>query len=136
MSEIDLTFDGDLQEVERLATEVEWYCQENGLDSEVEFDLNLALEELFVNALRHGGCQGIKDAVRVRLVRQKDGVRAEFSDCGPEFDPATAPQPDLEGPLAGRPIGGLGLHLVRHTMSGLEYRRADGRNYVTMWRPI
>ena len=136
MSVTDLTFDGDLREVERLASEVEWFCQENELVSDVEFDLNLALEELFVNVLRHGGCQGVKDAVRVRLELLKDGVRAEFSDCGREFDPATAPAPDLEGPLAGRPIGGLGLHLVKHTMSDLQYRRADGWNHVTMWRPI
>lgn len=136
MSRVAFTFDGDLLEVERLAEEVEWFCQENGLPSEVEFDVNLALEELFVNAVRHGGCAGVKGAARVSLGLEDRRVRVEFSDCGREFDPATAPEPDLEGPLAGRPIGGLGLHLVRHTMQDLQYRRAEGWNHVTMWRPI
>ena len=135
MNGTELSFSGNLAEVERLAEEVEWFCQENGLADEVKFDLNLALEELFVNAVRHGGCEGIPDAVRVRLERRKDGVRAEFSDRGPEFDPTSAPEPDLESPLAGRPIGGLGLHLVRQTMREVQYRRSDGWNHITMWRP-
>jgi len=136
MNVSDLTFDGDLGELERLSGEVEWFCEENGLESEIEFDLNLALEELFVNAVRHGGCQGVKDAARVRLELLPNGVRVEFSDRGKEFDPAAAPAPDLAAPLSDRPVGGLGLHLVRSIMRDLEYRRADDWNHYTMWRPI
>ena len=136
LSAADLTLDGDLRELERLAEEVEWFCQENGLESNIEFDLNLVLEELFVNAVRHGGCEGVKEAARVHLELREDGVRVEFADRGREFDPAQAPEPDLEGPLAGRPIGGLGLHLVRNLAKDLEYRRVDGWNHITLWRPI
>ena len=136
MNVSDLTFDGDLGELERLSGEVEWFCEENGLESEIEFDLNLALEELFVNAVRHGGCQGVKDAARVRLELLPNGVRVEFSDRGKEFDPAAAPAPDLAAPLSDRQVGGLGLHLVRSIMRDLEYRRADDWNHYTMWRPI
>lgn len=136
MNRTELIFAGDVGEVKRLAEEVEGFCRENGLADEVEFDLNLALEELFVNVVRHGGCAGLPDAVRVRLEHQKGGVRADFCDRGPEFDPNSAPPPDLAGPLAGRPIGGLGLHLVRQTMQQVQYRRADGWNHVTMWRSI
>ena len=136
MNRTELSFAGDLGEVERLAEEVKWFCRENGLLDEVEFDLNLALEELFVNAVRHGGCAGRPDAVRIRVELLQDGIRAEFSDRGPEFDPNSVPEPDLEGPLAGRPIGGLGLHLVRRTMREVQYRRADGWNRITMWRPM
>ena len=135
MSGSEYTFDGDLGELERLAEEVEWFCEEHGLSSDVEFDLNLALEELFVNAVRHGGCAGVKDAARVRLERTGDGVRVEFSDRGREFDPAAVPAPDLEASMAERKAGGLGLHLVRNMMQDFAYRRSGEWNHMVMRRP-
>ena len=132
----EITLDGDLHELGRLAEEVAWFCEENALDTEVEFDLNLVMEELFTNAVRRGGCEGVKEAARVRLERREDCVEAEFADRGREFDPSTAPEPDLMAPLAERASGGMGLHLVRRTVSDLTYRRAEGWNRVTMRRPI
>ena len=136
LSDVQLTFDGDLHELARLAEEVAWFCEENALSSEVEFDLNLAMEELFTNAVRHGGCEGMKEAVRIRLERRNDFVNVEFADVGRAFDPASSSPLDLTAPLAERQGGGLGLHLVRRTMSDLQYRRSGDWNHMTMRRPI
>jgi serine/threonine-protein kinase RsbW len=136
LTTLEFTLDGNLHELGRVAEELTWFCEENDLGAEVEFDLNLAIEELFTNALRHGGCEGMKDAIRVRLERREDFVEAEFSDRGREFNPASAPPPDLEASLAGRPAGGLGLNLVRRTMSDLQYRRSGEWNQVTMRRAL
>jgi len=119
-----------------MAEEVAWFCEENDLDAEVEFDLNLAMEELFTNALRHGGCEGMKEAVQIRLERGEGRVEAQFSDRGPEFNPATVPPPKLELSLADRTLGGLGLHLVRRAMGDLAYCRSEGWNHVSMRRPV
>jgi anti-sigma regulatory factor (Ser/Thr protein kinase) len=135
LNNVEFTLDGNLHELERLAEEVAWFCEENGLGSEAEFDLNLALEELFTNAVSHGGCEGIKNAVRIRLEHSNDMINAEFADRGCEFDPATSAPPDLTAPLAERPTGGLGLHLVRRTMRDLQYRRLGDWNHITMRRP-
>lgn len=136
LSAVEMTMDGNVEELERLAQEVKRFCRENELDEDIEFDLNLAMDELFVNSIKHGGCKGAKEAARVRIELVDDGVRAEFSDRGNEFDPTLVPPPDLTAPLSGRPIGGLGLHLVRNTMRDLQYRRSGGWNHVTMWRTI
>jgi anti-sigma regulatory factor (Ser/Thr protein kinase) len=119
-----------------MAEEVAWFCEENNLNSEVEFDLNLAMEELFINALRHGGCEGLKEAVRIRLERVENRVDAEFSDRGCEFDPATVPPPEFEPTLADRALGGLGLHLARRAMGDLSWRRSEGWNHVSMRRVV
>jgi hypothetical protein len=44
----------DISEVERLYRCVSQFCQEHGLSSEIEGDLNLALEEIVVNVIRYG----------------------------------------------------------------------------------
>jgi anti-sigma regulatory factor (Ser/Thr protein kinase) len=100
----------------------------------VEFDLNLVLEELFVNSVRHGGCEGMEEAVEVGLRLDGNGVLVEFSDRGTPFDPANAPAPNLDAPAEERRPGGLGIHLVRELMGDFEYRRAGDRNQISMRR--
>jgi serine/threonine-protein kinase RsbW len=135
-AEAVFALNGDLAELQRLAAEIERFCGEHSLADEAAFDLNLALEELFTNALRHGGCEGLQDAVHVRLERDAGGVVVEFADRGTAFDPLSAPAPDLESPLEDRLPGGLGVHLLRQIMTDLHYRRLGEWNRITMRKPI
>lgn len=99
------------------------------------FPLNLVLEELFVNAVRHGGCAGMQNAAHISLAW--DGaVAVEFAGRGPAFDPGGAPAPDFEAPLAERRAGGLGLHFVRQIARDLEYRREGEWNRLSLRIPV
>jgi serine/threonine-protein kinase RsbW len=131
-----LLLDGKLSELPRLAAEAARFCREHALGEDAEFDLNLVLDELFSNAIRHGGCEGMREAARVRLeMRANHDVAIEFADRGAPFDPTTAPEPDLDAPLETRAAGGLGIHLVRQIVRDLRYERVAGWNRLTMWRP-
>lgn len=112
------------------------FCAAHSLGGETEFQLNLVLEELFVNSIRHGGCAGLEDAACILLSYHDGGVRVVFSDRGRPFDPTAAPEPDIRAPLAGRTGGGMGLHLVRRIMREIAYRREGHRNIVTMQYPV
>ena len=133
---MQFTLAGDLTELRQLSDEIARFCQSNGLASDVEFDLNLVLEELFTNTLKHGGGAGASEAARTVLELDGDDVAVEYSDHGAAFNPIEAPSVDLTAPLANRATGGLGIHLVRQTMQDLEYQRADGWNRLTMRRPV
>ena len=135
LTETEFALDGRLGELDRLADETARFCREHALSEDVMFDLNLALEELFTNSVRHGGCAGMENAVLVRIENRPDGVNAHFSDRGVPFNPLSAPVPNIEAPLEERGSGGLGIHLVRQLMTDLEYRREDGWNKVSMRRP-
>jgi serine/threonine-protein kinase RsbW len=131
-----LILDGKLSELPRLVAEASSFCAEHALGGDVEFQLNLVLEELFTNAIRHGGCEGLAEAVRVQFETLPDGVAIEFADRGLPFDPTEAPVPDVDGPLETRQIGGLGIHLVRQIVRELRYERVDGWNRLTMRQPL
>ncbi len=133
LSQVDISLNGSLRELERLAAAVADFRASNALDDEAEFQLNLVLEELFVNAVRHGGCDGIPDAARVQLRSTAGGVAVEFRDRGQPFDPTSAPAADIHAPLADRQGGGLGIHLVREIMRDIYYVR-DGEWNVTRMR--
>ena len=130
-----LLLDGKLTEIPRLTAETARFCRQHSLGEEVEFHLNLVLEELFANAIRHGGCEGMRDAASVQLEMLVNGVAIEFADRGVPFDPTTAPAPELDAPLETRLVGGLGIHLVRQVVRDLRYERVEGWNRLTMRRP-
>src|SRR5579871_2440302 len=135
LTEAELVLHGDLGELQCLVAEITRFCRENALGDEVEFELNLVLEELFTNSVRHGGCAGMKNAVRVRLAKHTDGVHVEYFDHGAAFDPLTAPLPAIDRPIEERQVGCLGIHLVRQIMQDLEYHREGEWNRITMRRP-
>jgi serine/threonine-protein kinase RsbW len=59
-----------------------------------------------------------------------------LSDDGPPFDPFGQAEPDTTLSVEDRPIGGLGIHLVRKVMDRLEYRRQDGKNILIMKKRV
>jgi anti-sigma regulatory factor (Ser/Thr protein kinase) len=96
----------------------------------------LALEEIFMNVVMHGSPPGALPRVEVSLVLADGGVTMTIEDSGPDFDPLTLPQPDLEANLGDRPIGGLGVFLVRQMMDAVSYHRIGSRNRLRMSKHI
>ncbi len=91
-------------------------------------DLRVALDEVVVNIVDHGGASEI----RVRLGVHDGLLEAIVEDDGAPFDPRTAPPPDLSRPLAERPIGGVGLHFVRNLIAEVDYSSAAGVNRLVL----
>lgn len=108
-----------------LAAFVDTACDALGADGEVRFAMRLAVEEVFTNIIEHG--YGGKGPVLVEVDGGPRCVRVRLSDEAPAFDPADAPAPDLEAPLAERDPGGLGWHLVHQLMDEVEHKPAPPR---------
>lgn len=97
------------------------------------FKVNLILEELGLNSLTHGRSQQGNSELEITLISQQDALTIELFDNGTPFDPIKdAPRPDLDAPLDDRPIGGLGVHMVRTIVDDATYQREEGRNHLTL----
>ena len=92
--------------------------------------LLMALDEIVSNVVRCSGASGI--ALEVRFSRDPRGATVSISDDGKPFDPLRVPPPDTTLSPEDRPIGGLGLLLLRKTMTALTYRRANGCNILSI----
>ena len=117
-------------QLEQISAAVETLGERDDWPLDLVFKINLVLEELGVNVVNHGG-----DAseIEVSLAVSPDTVTVEIVDDGQPFNPLTdAPEPDLEAALEDRPIGGLGVYLVREMMDELHYTRQDGKNRLAM----
>jgi anti-sigma regulatory factor (Ser/Thr protein kinase) len=127
-----MTIANRLSEVARLATAIETFGAAHGLHDDVVFAFNLALDEVLTNTISYG-YDGVGERdIRVRLGVRAGVVQAQVEDDGRPFNPLNVPPPDLDAPLEDRPIGGLGLHIVRSLMDDVEYRHDGARNILTL----
>lgn len=104
---------------------------EQGIAREVRDDLQLVAEEVVCNAIDHGlDDTGDDAAISVDIARDGDRLDVEFRDNGRPFDPLAQAPPDLDAGILDRPVGGLGLHLVREFAEVLSYRREEPCNIL------
>lgn len=122
----------DLAELQRLNQLVSDFAESHGLPSELVFRLTLVLEEIITNVISYGYEDEIEHEISVRLSWEDPDMKIEVEDDGRPFNPLEAPPPDMVKPLAERPVGGLGIHLVREMMDKLEYRRENDKNLLVL----
>jgi anti-sigma regulatory factor (Ser/Thr protein kinase) len=104
-----------------------------GLDSVDMNKLDLVLEEILVNIARYA-YDGAGD-VEVAYSAEPGSLLVEITDSGRSFNPLESAPPELALGLAERPIGGLGVLLVRQIVGSLSYRRQDGQNTLSFRFP-
>jgi len=129
---VELRLANDLAGLAQLAERVEGFGTAQNLPASVVNALNVVLDEAVSNAINHGYDAGVRGEIAVRLRRAPGGVLIEVEDDGRPFDPLQAPPPDLTLSLERRPIGGLGIHLIRNLMDEVSYARVGGRNVLKM----
>lgn len=117
-------------QLEQILASVEEFAERDNWPPDLVFKLNLVLEELGVNIVNYSGATG---AIEISLASDDEKVTIEIADNGRPFNPLAEPDtPDISAPLGERPVGGLGLHLVRSMMDELSYSREDGRNRLAI----
>jgi serine/threonine-protein kinase RsbW len=129
---LELTLANRADEVPRLVTEVESFGASAGLSDALLFRVMLALDEVVTNIVRHAFDDDAGHEIAITITVDAGVVTVVVVDGGRPFDPHTVPPADVHAPLEHRPIGGLGVHLVRSLAQDMAYRRTDGRNVLTL----
>ena len=126
----------DVAELERLNQFLATFWASNELPEDAIFDFNLALEEVFANVVLYGFQDAGEHEVHIALESQNGMVSLTVEDEGVPFNPLDAPEVDVTASLEERPIGGLGILLVRKLMDGIEYAREGDRNRLVMTKRV
>lgn len=125
-----------LPELHRLADFIAGFGKDQGLPPDFAFALNLALDEIVTNVICYGYGDGGVHPIRVQLSRERDAVVAVIEDDARRFNPLEKATPALDQPIEDRPIGGLGMHLVRSCVDEVAYSRNNGKNRLTLKKKI
>lgn len=100
-------------------------------NEDVAGDLVLAVNEAVTNSLLHG-YDGQPGMVAISVEADGDDLFVRLIDNAPPFDPTSVPPPDITLPLEDRPLGGLGVHMMRQLSDELTYRFTEtGENELT-----
>ncbi len=101
------------------------FGREHELPEPVVHRLLVILEELFLNTVQHGYGGGSDAPVTVALSLHADELRCSYTDCAPVFVPPAGPPSHIErAPEEARPLGGLGVAMVRSLASDLSHSQA------------
>ena len=123
----------DLGELERLHDVVAELGEVGDWPPDLVYQVDLVLEELIVNTVNYGYDDDARHEIEVTLTSDEDVFTVEIIDDGHAFNPLKdAPEPDLDAGIEDRPIGGLGIHLMRVMMDDVHYRREENKNHLTL----
>ena len=92
--------------------------------------LHVILDEICSNIVKHSGASGF--VVDVDFVENPNGVKLVFIDDGRPFDPLAHVDPDITLSVQDRPIGGLGILMVKKMATNVSYNRTHNRNFLTV----
>lgn len=119
-------------EVAKVQAAIADFATAEGIPASVRRTMQVVVDELFANIATHGVAGRDGGEATIEVMRSADRVTITVSDNGPAFDPFSHEAPDTSLPVEERPIGGLGLHLVRTMMDEVSYHRRGDRNVIVL----
>lgn len=114
---LDCRVPARLEEIEKLADAVNKALP----DRDLAFSANLCLEELIANTIQHGLKGANNRFIHVRMSISNEWLEILLKDDAPQYDPfKQAPKPNLDLDINERPVGGLGVHIVKKLMDDVQ----------------
>lgn len=137
MSEnLTLHLRSDIGAIAPASAEAEAWLEKQGMRVDVGFLVGLAFEELVTNCINHGYDDDAEHVIEIVLSVAQRILTILVVDDGRAFDASKAPPPDLTLTLEERPVGGLGIHLLRELTDNMSYERRGGKNRLTLTKKL
>ena len=129
----ELTVAAVTENISRVTAFVEERLEAMGCPVKVRALISVAVDELFGN-IAHYAYDTVTGSATVRVGMEEAPAAAcvTFMDHGKPYDPLAKPDPDISLSAEERPIGGLGIFMVKKTMDAVTYEYKDGQNIVTI----
>lgn len=131
-----LQLKNDLAEFDRLMPWLQEWGTAQHFPGTVQYALQLSLEEVVTNVIKYGYRDTADHVIDLRFDLQGDQLTVEIEDDAQAFNPLDKSDPNLSLELEDRPIGGLGIYLVKQMMDSVEYRRVRDHNLLILRKRI
>ncbi len=127
-----LTMNNDINELDRLEPFLNAFFEQNKINLSLLSKFDLALEEALANVIMYAYPEGEQGEVEISIEMKDGHIHTCIRDAGVPFNPLQQPEAELSDSVEERPIGGLGIYLIKEIMDKVEYQRKDGNNVLTM----
>lgn len=132
-----LSFKARLDNVPAAADFVVQAAEAAGLDERSVYHCQLAVDEACTNIIQHGFDDPTRGQISLKTaIEHGKSFVITIADNGPAFNPLTYKDPDPTRPLEEREGGGWGIYFIKKLMDVIDYRYADGKNHLAMYKTI
>jgi len=114
---------------------IEALMTSRGFDPQKTLEVMLAVEEACTNIALYaysGKGNDIEGLMRITADDGSDRMELTIVDFGVPFDPTKQGMPVSDAGAEMRPIGGLGIHLIKSYVDEIKYKYVDGKNVLTL----
>ena len=132
---IEKNFEAKTENLHLVLELLETELEKQGCNMKLITSLSIATEEIFVNVSKYA-YPNSNGNVTIKLDFVGDDALFTFIDSGIPFDPVAKEDPDITLKASDRPIGGLGIYMVKQTMDDMKYERKDNQNILYMKKRI
>ena len=123
----------NVQNLSQVLSFIDSVLEENGCPMRTKMQIDVAVEEIYVNiaSYAYGDAEG-EAIIRAGVTDAPKSVEITFIDSGTPYDPLKKEDPDVTLSADKRPIGGLGIFMVKKSMDDMIYEYKDGQNCLTI----
>ena len=131
-------FIANLNELPNVISFIESELEKFEFSFKIITGFNLVVEELFVNVASYAykNSKDGKCKISIEYNRAKQEVKLSMEDNGIKFNPLEKEEPDTTLSVEDRPIGGLGILLVKKNMDNIEYKYEDNKNVLILSKNV
>jgi anti-sigma regulatory factor (Ser/Thr protein kinase) len=123
----------NISELDQVLAFADGLLEEAGCSMKAQMQIDIAIEEIFVNIAHYAYPEKEGEAViSVETDKEAKSVVITFEDEGIPYDPLKNEDPDITLSAEDRPIGGLGIFMVKKSMDDVSYEYRDGKNCLTI----
>ncbi len=122
----------DTAELDNVLSFADAILEELGCSVKAQMQIDIAIEEIFVNIAHYAYPEAEGEAVISVDSGEGPSVTITFEDEGIPYDPLKNEDPDITLSADDRPIGGLGIFMVKKSMDEVSYEYKDGKNRLTI----
>ena len=135
---VERIFPAEPEQLEPVQRFVEQQIERYDCSARVRFQLDVAVEEIFINIAKYAYRPGQAGQAAVRCCVGGDPLQVtiQFQDQGVPFNPLAKEDADITLTAQERQIGGLGILMVKKSMDAVRYSYEDGKNILTIQKNI
>ena len=133
----ELVIDASTDKLDEVIAFVDTQLENFECSMKTQMQIDIAVEEIFVNIANYAYNPEIGDAtIRVEVSDEPLAVAITFLDHGKPYDPLAKEDPDVTLSAEERDIGGLGIFMTKKSMDDIRYEYKDGQNILTIEKKI
>ena len=135
-AELSIQLSNNRPEIRNLRNRFDIFAKDNKIPEKAIHDVQLALDEIVTNTIEYGYEDDDKHLIDIKFTFNKESLKITIIDDANPYNILDKENPDTSLSLEDKPIGGLGIYLVKHLMTNIDYDYRDGKNHILLTKSL